>query len=405
MNKPVYLLITWIFPSPTSWRGAFAYDYAKAIERDGRYRLVVFMAGPSYDINGVRVHGYRSLNAPSGIPFPPFWFVNRLLFRRALEMEGIDPSEVAVVDAFANNLVNEANVVRGMNPRAKVVTHHHDQASFGISSGRFRHFFPFKLIKYFWMRHLQESVDVHVFISQVVRKSFLNFPDTQWTRYEDYRRISAGLRWCRKVRIRGEYILPNGVDLRIFHPADESRGRGNEFVIGCIGNFVELKDQQTLIRAVEILLRSQFESLREKLRVIFVGSGPQLTHCQRLASCVEDSSEGAVAFEFRREVSHDQLADFYRGLDLFVLPSYFEGFGCVFAEAYASGVPFITCEGQGMDDMIPDEERRLWLTHPKDPDDLAQKLREYIVNRRPQHLRGSIDIDVLVPRFLNYLSK
>ena len=32
-DKPIYLLITWMFPTPTNWRGAFAYDFVKAMEK------------------------------------------------------------------------------------------------------------------------------------------------------------------------------------------------------------------------------------------------------------------------------------------------------------------------------------------------------------------------------------
>ena len=394
-----------MFPTPTNWRGAFAYDFVKALEKDGRYRVVVFKGGTDYEIDGVQVHGYKSYGLPSGIPCPICWKLNQWLFARALNKAGIDPKDVAVVDGFTNDLVNVAQVVKRANPRAKMLTHHHDLASFGVSSGRFRHFYPFKLIKFFRMRKLQEMVDLHVFISEQSRRSFLSFPDTRWTVYDDYRRISRGLRHFRSARIKDFYILHNGVDTKTFRRLDVQPFRRDEgkFVIGCVANFVALKDQETLIRAVARI--NELEKRvgvgdgvgDRKIKVLFVGSGETLERCRQVAV------ELGVDAEFRTEVRHEQLAAFYQGIDLFVLPSYFEGFGCVYLEASACGVPFIGCEGQGIEDMIHPEDRKLWLARPRDADDLAEKIRHYITCRPEQRLTGEIEINRLVAGFLDYL--
>ena len=391
MKKPIYLLITWIFPSEGNWRGGFAYDYAKAIMRDGRYEVIVFKEGQSYSIDGIRVLGYKSLKLPSGIPFPPFWPINRILFAKALRREKIEMSDVAVVDAFTNSLVDIANVVKRKNPQAKLVTHHHDLGSFGVCVGRFRNFYPFKLINFFHMRHLQEIVDVHVFISEKSRDSFLSFPDTSWTVYEDYRRVSKGLRKFRGANIQRSVVLHNGVDTSIFKKGcnqhEDSKGK---FVIGCIGNFVRLKDQITLLKALAILNDNT-------VQCVFVGSGPELDRCRRFAK------EHNINAIFRNEVPHNQLSDIYHNFDLFVLPSYFEGFGCVFLEAWCCGVPFIASEGQGIEDMIMPKDRHLWLCRPRDSHDLATKIGYYISNRPKQSLVGETDINKLVGAFLDEL--
>ena len=135
-----------------------------------------------------------------------------------------------------------------------------------------------------------------------------------------------------------------------------------------------------------------------KIKILFVGSGETMERCRQVAV------ELGVDAEFRTEVRHEQLAAFYREIDLFVLPSYFEGFGCVYLEAWACGVPFIGCEGQGIDDMIYPEDRKLWLAKPKDADNLAEKIRYYIATRPEQRLTGEIEINHLVAGFLDYLA-
>jgi hypothetical protein len=77
----------------------------------------------------------------------------------------------------------------------------------------------------------------------------------------------------------------------------------------------------------------------------------------------------------------------------------------VFLEAHACGTPFITCEGQGIEDYIFPEDRSLWLCRQQDPEDLASKILQYYKNRPTQRLRGETDIDKLVPAFLDEVEK
>lgn len=163
-------------------------------------------------------------------------------------------------------------------------------------------------------------------------------------------------------------------------------------VIGCIGNFADWKDQLSLLAAIKILKDMGYD-----IKVRFVGSGPELEKCR--AYVKENGLADCVTFE--KEVRHEELANFYRALDLFVLPSYHEGFGCVFTEAHSCGVPFITCEGQGMDDLIPTEDREKWLCKQRDPEDLSKKISAYLVNRWEQCLSEDQDIDFLVSKFID----
>ena len=107
--------------------------------------------------------------------------------------------------------------------------------------------------------------------------------------------------------------------------------------------------------------------------------------------------------EFRKEVHHHELAAFYHSLDLFVLPSYFEGFGCVCTEAAACGIPYMICKGQGAAEYILEEESDLWTFVPKDYKQLADRIDYYRTYKPIQHLCKTFDIDVLIKQFLNFL--
>jgi glycosyltransferase involved in cell wall biosynthesis len=280
--------------------------------------------------------------------------------------------------------------VKKQNPRCLALLHHHDLQSFGLNNGILSHCWLYNLIQFPLLRYFHEQIDAHVFISRAVQQSFLAAPDASWTTYPSYRKQMRGLDFYRPPQIKKSIILHNGVDCEQFKPIVKTSSP--TFTIGCVGNFSELKDQMGLLKALA--------SLKEKLgawKLKLLGSGA--IEGQMRATIASKGMEANV--EFISEMDHTQLPEFYQSLDLFVLPSWFEGFGCVFTEAYACGVPFITCEGQGMDDLILEYERHLWLCKQQDPIDLAEKMLYYYQHRTIQHLAGPIDIDVLVRNFAN----
>lgn len=386
--KPVYLYITSFFPSPTSWRGAFCYDFVRALQRTEKYDVRVFVPGKGedYDYQGIHVYRFPTRCLPSGIF--PFLFSawNKKSFLRKLEAVGINPESVAVCHSTDGIYVD---AVKKLNPGCLALQQHHNLASFGGCNGRLRHFWLHKVINFPIYRKYHELMDAHVFLSRAAEKSFRAVPDASWSQYEDYRRQMRGLGFFRGPKIKRSILLHNGVDMHQFNPAGRKPHDG--FVIGCIGNFNQIKDQITLLKALD-----KIKGWLGNWRLRFIGSGPLLQQCKDYVA--ENKLEDNVSFE--SEVDHTQLPDFYRSLDLFVLPSYFEGFGCVFTEAYACGMPFITCEGQGIDDLIPEAERPLWLCKQRDPNDLAEKILAYYQHRPVQHLSGPIDIDTLVLNFV-----
>lgn len=396
-TKPIYVIVTPFFPSPENWRGPYCYDFAKAVVKDGRFDVRVFVPGDgeAYEYHGIRVKTFRQRMLPSSVF--PFLFErwNAQNFLKACQDEGVELSAVAVCHAHTAFYSVYALAMKKMNPSCLALLHHHDPQSFGLNTGALCHFWPYNFMEYPILRKYHEKIDIHVFISKVVKESFINVPNTSWTSYQKYKKQFRGLGFYRGVNINKSLILHNGIDTSLFNSIGRLVNNSDKFTIGCIGNFCDWKDQITLLRAVEILIRRE----RREITVRLIGTGPLLNMCKDFVR--ESGIQEFVSFE--KECDHSLLPLFFRSLDLFVLPSYFEGFGCVFTESWACGTPFITCEGQGMDELIPARERRYWLAKVRSSEDLTRKILFYMENRSAikQHLNGEIDIDKLVPRFLD----
>ena len=71
------------------------------------------------------------------------------------------------------------------------------------------------------------------------------------------------------------------------------------------------------------------------------------------------------------------LSRAYRGADIFVLPSFHEGYGMAYAEAMAHGLPVIATIAGAIPEMVPRQAGL--LVPPGDPVALAQALRRAIV--------------------------
>lgn len=159
-------------------------------------------------------------------------------------------------------------------------------------------------------------------------------------------------------------VVPNGVDLKLFHPPERPRPSQPERVrCLAVARLVERKGLGDLIRAFAMLERGRFE-------LEIAGDGPDDRVLRDLAAGL------GVAEEVRFLGSLDRVgvAERYREADLFTLPSSAEAFGNVFAEALASGLPIIGSSVGGIPELVEQGTNGL-LVPSGDPRALAAAIR------------------------------
>ncbi len=125
------------------------------------------------------------------------------------------------------------------------------------------------------------------------------------------------------------------------------------------------KNTHTLLRA---LLRVTSSLPDVRLRV--VGGGPELP---RLKAAVRDLGlEDRVDLLGTVADSEDVRREYFRA-DCFCLPSLQEGFGIVFLEAMAAGLPVVAGRAGAVPEVVPDGEAGL-LVDPEDPQEIADAI-------------------------------
>ncbi|BEH98436.1 glycosyltransferase [Edwardsiella ictaluri] len=172
-------------------------------------------------------------------------------------------------------------------------------------------------------------------------------------------------------RKRKSSLVYNGIDLSIFKKKSTNVQNiknklginFDEKVIFCAGRLTEAKDYPNLILAIS-------KMHQKKCKIIIAGDGPMRSDIERLID--------------RCHLSHrilligiiDNISDYYNLSDLFVLPSRWEGFGLVVAEAMACECPVIATDAGGVAEVLSNAD---WLVPIADSSKLAEKIDEFFL--------------------------
>ena len=372
----LYLSITPFFPTNLAFQGPFILDQVKAIQRNSDYKVVVmkpkrwFSKEEDYVYEGIEVYRFSSFELPTNLLPGLLSIISLWSLRRKLKSIGISPNDIEVVHAHVIGLGIFANGLKKLNSKILTILQHHGFDVLSLDNGLFRKFKPHL---WFVKRHgikVCSQIDLHVGVSQKTL---------------DYLQSYNG------IKIKQSYVLYNGVDTDKFYPIPGLKN-AKRFTIGCVGNFQASKDQITLIKALNILKKKEYKDIYLK----FVGTGSTLAYCQKYV--FENGLSDVV--EFIPAIPNNELVFFYNSLELFVLPSYYEAFGCVYAEAYCCNVPFIAVENQGIVEILDDTIKSLSLIRNQDYEDLANKIIFFIKNHQVQMVRINLDIDVIISKFM-----
>jgi glycosyltransferase involved in cell wall biosynthesis len=174
------------------------------------------------------------------------------------------------------------------------------------------------------------------------------------------------------------HVVPNGVDVSAFHPAQRrddlvaELGLEDRFVVGYVSNLDHWREgHETLIRAAARLRADGVPAV-----ALIVGDGNRRAELERLAEA--EGAGDAVLFTGR--VPHDRVLDYYRLLDVFVVPRIAERAARLVTplkpfEAMAAGLPVVVSALAPLLEIVGDGERGRAFP-PGDADALAEVLAE-----------------------------
>jgi len=177
-------------------------------------------------------------------------------------------------------------------------------------------------------------------------------------------------------------VILNGIEIEKFlnRPA-ASREKNNRamaprpLVIGTIGRLSPQKGQAVLIEALTRLKTPNF-------RCLIAGNGELKDKLLKQIKTANLQKKAAL-------VGHVDAAIFLNSLDIFVLPSLWEGLGLVLLEAGLGGRPVIASATGGITEIINNDTG--WLVKPGDVGALAEKLNWLLNNSDSPKVRLKTD--------------
>src|SRR6266567_1140707 len=182
-------------------------------------------------------------------------------------------------------------------------------------------------------------------------------------------------------------VIYNGVDVEMFRTGAELQSPST---VLSVGNLIPIKGHALLLRAF-----ARVSELVSECSLEIFGDGPERRNLVRLAQ--ELGISGRVRFQGRQ--SREKITEAMRRCAVFALPSSYEGLGCVYLEAMASGKAVIGCRGQGIEEVI-EHGKNGFLISPGSETELSDGLGMFLQNEDLRYRVGTSARSTVLQRYM-----
>lgn len=172
---------------------------------------------------------------------------------------------------------------------------------------------------------------------------------------------------CKEEIKRKSVVIPNGISQVFFNKMSNSKAYNHNRVLTLlyVGEISVNKNIETIIEVAKIRRESKQET-----KVIIVGNIVD-------ARCERYLKDDIV--EYHNRCNQEELIEYYRNADVFIMPSRTETFGLVYVEAMSQGLPVLYTRGQGFDGHFADGVVGYGVDD-KNPFDIVEKIDLVLAN-------------------------
>ncbi|MBV9455510.1 MAG: glycosyltransferase family 4 protein [Rubrobacter sp.] len=197
------------------------------------------------------------------------------------------------------------------------------------------------------------------------------------------RELELGRRWLVGVdeKLR---LVPNGITLP---PQTRVRSEVGELVVGTVARLARQKGIEHLIQAAEGVCAK-----RKGVRFSVAGGGPDF---ERLNTAIQ---RRGLRHRFELIGPVQAPWGYLEQIDIFVLPSLWEGMPFALLEAMSFGLPVVATDVGGVRDVIPDETFGI-VVPPADPHALQEAILRYVDSPQLRNTAGATARERVVQEF------
>lgn len=189
-------------------------------------------------------------------------------------------------------------------------------------------------------------------------------------------------------------VVPNAVNIKIFHPNPNKKNHHHKRIL-LVALLNSIKGVPYLLSALATLSKKRNDFVLD-----IVGDGPYRKDYERYA--YELGIDDKVRFHGLK--NKEQVAQFMRESDFFVLPSESETFGIVLIEAFASGIPAIATDRGGPNEIVNDDVGMLVGTKDSNTlsdaiDYMLEHYRDYSSEKIVQYVKKRYSFEAIGKQF------
>jgi glycosyltransferase involved in cell wall biosynthesis len=204
-----------------------------------------------------------------------------------------------------------------------------------------------------------KKIDNFISISEVTKRRYLN-----WTHIADKK----------------GFILPNAVALEKFTPGPKNKSLLNRYglrgkiVLMTLG-WIRTEEEKGFDKVIDLL--PELSRKIDNLVYMIVGEGDDKPRLMEKVRCL-GMADRVIFTGF---IPESEKADYYRLADAYVMPSRGEGFGFVFLEAMACGIPVVASKIDGGCEALRGGKLGI-LVNPGDAGEIRQGILDALKNLR-----------------------
>jgi glycosyltransferase involved in cell wall biosynthesis len=170
-------------------------------------------------------------------------------------------------------------------------------------------------------------------------------------------------------------LLYNDIDLKRFSQSSPEARRLNKISLGFDPDqkIVFFAHRFSPVRKttmyIPYIIERFFENADNSYLFVLAGGGPEQTEVRQQV----EKSKYASKIRLIGSIPNKLIQDYYRAADIFINPTYAEGFPRVLIEAMASGLPIVTTDAGGIRDIVG-EKQSIFTVSKNDPSAFADCL-------------------------------
>jgi glycosyltransferase involved in cell wall biosynthesis len=175
-------------------------------------------------------------------------------------------------------------------------------------------------------------------------------------------------------------VLPNDIDLEWFTPTEPEERSSARAALGAADDesIVLAVHRFSPVRRTLVYIPEVLEAVSEshpRVRFVLAGGGPEEADVRRAVARARLKDR----VQMLGPVPHDEVRRLYAAADVFMMPSYTEGFPRVLLEAMAMGVPLASTDVGGVREIVPSGYHSR-LAHRDRPIELVRAIDELLTD-------------------------